>query len=74
MYRSDSVGKIILKVLLIVFLFACFFGVIIFWPNISNFINSFFEVEEVEKGDESAIDNLIDSMDDDEEDDGMEDF
>lgn len=49
MYRSDSVGKIILKVLLIVFLFACFFGVIIFWPNISNFINSFFEVEEVEQ-------------------------
>ena len=35
---------------------------------------TFFEVEEVEKGDESAIDNLIDSMDDNEEDDGMEDF
>ena len=35
---------------------------------------TFFEVEEVEKGDESAIDNLIDSMDDNEEYDGMEDF
>ena len=37
---------------------------------------TFFDVEEVEKGDESAIDNLIDSMDDNEEedDDGMEDF
>ena len=36
---------------------------------------TFFEVEEVEKGDESAIDHLIDSMDDNEEDDnGMEDF
>lgn len=35
---------------------------------------TFFEIEEVEKGDESAIDNLIDSMDENDEDDGMEDF
>ena len=36
---------------------------------------TFVNVEKVEKGDESAIDNLIDSMDDNEEDDdGMEDF
>ena len=48
-----------------------------FIPSAASYIISeitFFDVEEVEKGDESAIDNLIDSMDDNEEDDGMEDF
>ena len=35
---------------------------------------TFFEIEEVEKGDDSAIDSLIDSMDDDDDEGGMEDF
>jgi hypothetical protein len=34
---------------------------------------SFFDIEEVEKGDDSAIDNLINSIDEEEDDDNFDD-